>query len=113
MIIRNTRVAFFVPAKAGLFERPEAAFRTVAVDGVMHRMTVEMVETAGRKTRFPTVGTTIHAKAKPPSATRIFVFISSPSQTQYTVGRTRNSPTASSSNSEPKVTGAAQCVAER
>ena len=88
-------------------------FFTVAVDGVMHRMTVGMVETARRKTRFPTVGTTIHAKAKPPSATRFFVFISSPSQTQYTVGRTRNSPTASSSNSEPKVTGAAQCVAER
>ena len=34
----------------------------------MHRMTVGMVETARRKTRFPTVGTTIHAKAKPPSA---------------------------------------------
>ena len=79
----------------------------------MHSMTVGMVETARRKTLFPTDGTTIHAKAKPPSATRLFVFISSPSQTQYTVGRTRNSPTANNSNSEPKVTGAAQCVAER
>jgi hypothetical protein len=48
----------------------------------MHRMTVGMVETAWRKTRFPTVGTAIHAKAKPPSATRLFVFISSPSQAQ-------------------------------
>ena len=38
----------------------------------MHRMTVGMVETARRKTRFPTVGTTIHAKAKPPSATTAF-----------------------------------------
>ena len=38
----------------------------------MHRMTVGMVETARRKTRFPTVGTTIHAKAKPPSATTTF-----------------------------------------
>ena len=38
----------------------------------MHRMTVGMVETARRKTRFPTVGTTVHTKAKPPSATTAF-----------------------------------------
>ena len=38
----------------------------------MHRMTVGMVETARRKTRFPTVGATVHAKAKPPSATTAF-----------------------------------------
>ena len=38
----------------------------------MQRMTVGMVETARRKTRFPTVGTTVHAKAKPPSATTAF-----------------------------------------
>ena len=38
----------------------------------MHRMTVGMVETARRKTRFPTVGTTIHAKAKPPATTTAF-----------------------------------------
>ena len=38
----------------------------------MHRMTVGMVETARRKTRFPTVGTAITAKAKPPSATTAF-----------------------------------------
>ena len=41
-------------------------------DGVMHRMTVGMVETTRRKTRFPTVGATIHAKAKPPSAATAF-----------------------------------------
>ena len=70
--------AVFVPAKAGLFERPKAAFFTVAADGVMHRMTVGMVETTRRKTRFPTVGATVHTKAKPPSATRLFVFILSP-----------------------------------
>ena len=35
-------------------------------------MTVGMVETTRRKTRFPTVGTAIHAKAKPPSATTAF-----------------------------------------
>ena len=38
----------------------------------MHRMTVGMVETARRKTRFPTVGTTVHTKAKTPSATTAF-----------------------------------------
>ena len=36
-------VAVFVPAKAGLFERPKAAFFTVAADGVMRRMTLGMV----------------------------------------------------------------------
>ena len=53
-------------------------FFTVAADGVMRCMTVGMVETARRKTRFPTVGTAVHTKAKPLSATRLFVFISSP-----------------------------------
>ena len=72
MIIRITRAAVFVPAKAGLFERPEADFFIVAADGVMHRMTVGMVETTRRETRFPTVGATIHAKAKPPSTTTAF-----------------------------------------
>ena len=38
----------------------------------MPRMTVGMVEAARRKTRFPTVGATIHTKAKPPSATTDF-----------------------------------------
>ena len=100
MIIRITQVAVFVPAKAGLFERPKAAFFTVAADGVMRRMTVGMVETARRKTRFPTIGTTIHAKAKPTSATRLFVFISSPSRMQKIVGRTHNYHHASGSNVE-------------
>ena len=72
MIIRITRTAVFVPAKAGLFERPKAAFFTVAADGVMHRMTVGMVETTQRKTRFPTVGTTSHTKAKPAATATAF-----------------------------------------
>ena len=38
----------------------------------MPRMTVGMVETTRRKSRFPTVGATIHTKAKPPSATTAF-----------------------------------------
>ena len=64
--------AVFAPAKAGLFEWPKAAFFTVAADGVMPCMTVGMVETARRKTRFPTVGTAVHAKAKPPSSATAF-----------------------------------------
>ena len=38
----------------------------------MHRMTVGMVETTRRKTCFPTVGTDITTKAKPPSAATAF-----------------------------------------
>ncbi len=38
----------------------------------MPRMTVGMAETTQRKTRFPTVGATIHTKAKPPSAATAF-----------------------------------------
>ena len=76
MIIRITRAAVFVPAKAGLFERPKAAFFTVAADGVMPRMTVGMTASTRRKTRFPTVGTDITAKAKPPSAATVFCIYS-------------------------------------
>ena len=64
--------AVFVPAKAGLFERPKAAFFTVAAAVVMPRMTVGMVETTRRKTRFPTVDTTSHAKAKPTATATAF-----------------------------------------
>ena len=35
-------------------------------------MTVGMVETTRRKTRFPTVGTAIHAKAKPTATATAF-----------------------------------------
>ena len=68
--------AVFVPAKAGLFERPKAAFFTVAADGVMHSMTVGMAETTRRKTRFPTVGTASPTKAKPPSSATAFCIYS-------------------------------------
>ena len=40
----------------------------------MRRMTVGMVETTRRKTRFPTIGTTIHAKAKPAATATAFCF---------------------------------------
>ena len=38
----------------------------------MPRMTVGMAASTRRRTRFPTVGTDITAKAKPPSATTTF-----------------------------------------
>ena len=62
----------FCTANGGLFERPRAAFFTVVAAVVMPCMTVGMVETTRRKTRFPTVGTAVHAKAKPPSAATAF-----------------------------------------
>ena len=62
----------FFTANGGLFLRPRAAFFTVAAAVVMQRMTVGMVETARRKTRFPTVGTTSHAKAKPTATATAF-----------------------------------------
>ena len=49
-----------------------AAFYTIAAAVVMHGMTVGMAETARRKTRFPTFGTAIHAKAKPTATATVF-----------------------------------------
>ena len=72
----SNKQLFFVPAKAGLFERPKAAFFTVAEDGVMPCMTVGMVEATRRKTRFSTGGTTSHTKAKPTvTATAFCVYV--------------------------------------
>lgn len=62
----------FLPPKGGLFERPRAAFYTMETAGVMRRMTVVMAATTRRKTCFPTGGTAITAKAKPPTATTAF-----------------------------------------
>ena len=62
----------FLPQKGGLFERPRAAFYTMETAGVMRRMTVVMAATTRRKTCFPTGGTAITAKAKPPEATTAF-----------------------------------------
>ena len=62
----------FCTANGGLFLRPRAAFYTVAAAVVMPCMTVGMVETARRETRFPTVGTAIHAKAKPTATATAF-----------------------------------------
>ena len=65
-------ISCFFTANGGLFERPKAAFFTIAADGVMPCMTVGMAETTRRKTRFPTVDTTVHTKAKPPSTATAF-----------------------------------------
>ena len=67
----NTSKCFFT-ANGGLFERTKAAFFTVVAAVVMPRMTVGMVETTRRKTRFPTVGTTSHTKAKPTATATAF-----------------------------------------
>ena len=72
----SNKQLFFVPAKAGLFERPKAAFFTVTTDGVMPCMTVGMAETTRRETHFPTGGTTSYTKAKPTvTATAFCVYV--------------------------------------
>ena len=68
----------FFTANGGLFERPRAAFFTVVAAGVMPRMTVVMVVTMRRKTRFPTGVTTRATKAKPPAAATAFCILSLP-----------------------------------
>ena len=68
----------FFTANGGLFERPRAAFFTVAASGVMPCMTVVMVGTMRRKTRFPTDVTTSATKAKPPADATAFCVLSLP-----------------------------------
>ena len=68
----------FFTANGGLFERPRAAFFTVVAAGVMLCMTVVMVVTIRRKTRFPTGVATSSTKAKPPAAAAAFCILSLP-----------------------------------
>ena len=68
----------FFTADGGLFERPRAASFTVVAAGVMPRMTVVMVVTMRRKTRFPTGVATITTKAKPPADAAAFCILSLP-----------------------------------
>ena len=75
------QAAVFVPAKAELFLPPTAAFFTVVIAGVMHRMTVEMTPMPRRKTCFPTSIGDITAKAKPPAVPTAFCVYFSPSPT--------------------------------
>ena len=68
----------FFTANGGLFERPRAAFFTVVAAGIMPRMTVVMVVTMRRKTRFPTGVTTSSTKAKPSADATAFCVLSLP-----------------------------------
>ena len=64
--------AVFVPAPAGLFLPPTAAFFTVVTAGVMQCMTVVMVPMPRRKTCFPIGIGDSTAKAKPPAVATAF-----------------------------------------
>ena len=66
------QAAVFVPAPAGLFLPPTAAFFTVVSAGVMHRMTVVMAPMPRRKTCFPIGIGDSTAKAKPPAVATAF-----------------------------------------
>ena len=68
----------FFTANGGLFERPTAAFFTVVAAGVMPCMTVVMVVTMRRKTRFPTGVTTSATMAKSPAVATAFCIFSLP-----------------------------------
>ena len=67
-----SQAAVFVPAPAGLFLPPTAAFFTVVIAGVMHSMTVVMAPMPRRKTCFPTSIGDIPTKAKPPAVPTAF-----------------------------------------
>ncbi len=68
---KSTGSCFFT-ANGGLFERPTAAFFTVAAVVAMRRMALGMVVTTSRKTRFPHGVTTVTKKAKPTTAAMAF-----------------------------------------
>ncbi len=72
------QAAVFVPAAAGLFLPPTAAFFTVDTAGVMYRMTVGMAPMPRRKTCFPTGIGDIPTKAKPPAVPTAFCVYFSP-----------------------------------
>ena len=75
------QAAVFVPAPAGLFLPPTAAFFTVVTAGVMRGMTVVMAPMPRRKTCFPTGIGDIPTKAKPPAVPTAFCVYFSPSPT--------------------------------
>ena len=68
----------FCTANGGVFERPRAAFFTVVAAVVMPCMTVGMVGTMRRKTRFLTGVTDRHTQAKPTAVTTAFCILVSP-----------------------------------
>ena len=68
----SNKQLFFLPPTADFLNGQRPLFFTVAAAVVMRRMTVGMAETTRRKTRFPTVGTTSHTKAKPTATATAF-----------------------------------------
>ena len=68
----SNKQPFFLPPTADFLNGQRPLFFTVAAAVVMHRMMVGMVETTRRKTRFPTIGATVHTKAKPTATTTAF-----------------------------------------
>ena len=70
--VQRYKQLFFFTANGGLFERPKAAFFTVAAAGVMPCMTVVMGPMTRRKTCFPTGIGDSTAKAKPPAVATAF-----------------------------------------
>ena len=115
--IRRTGVgllqaAVFVPAPAGLFLPPTAAFFTVVTAGVMQSMTVVMVPMPRRKTCFPTGIGDSTAKAKPPAVATAFCVYFIPfgdEQMKSHSGRpTISSNSAGVAISQPRVAGEAR-----
>ena len=68
----SNKQLFFLPPTADFLNGQRPLLFTVAAAVVMPCMTVGMVETTRRKTRFPTVDTTVHAKAKPTATATAF-----------------------------------------
>ena len=106
------QAAVFVPAPAGLFLPPTAAFFTVVTAGVMQSMTVVMVPMPRRKTCFPTGIGDSTAKAKPPAVATAFCVYFIPfgdEQMKSHSGRpTISSNSAGVAISQPRVAGEAR-----
>ena len=68
----SNKQLFFLPPTADFLNGQRPLLFTVAAAVVMPCMTVGMVETTRRKTRFPTVDTTVHAKTKPTATATAF-----------------------------------------
>ena len=68
-------ISCFFTANGGLFERPKAAFFTVAAVVAMQRMALGMVVTTRRKTRFPHGVTTVTKKGEADNSRHGFLYL--------------------------------------
>ena len=71
-------ISYFFTANGGLFDRPKAAFLTVAAVVVMQSMALRMAATTRRKTCFPTGVTDTPKKAEPTTVAMAFCFLYHP-----------------------------------